>query len=1010
MLSALLPTVEHIIQIGDHEQLRPQINNFGLSLESKQGVLYQLDRSQFERLSVGIPGRPRIPVAQLDVQRRMRPSISALIRETLYPGIKDHSSTRGLREVVGLRKNLFWLDHDHLEDGVSSEMHHKSHSNAWEGAMVHALVRHIVRQGVYSSSDIAVLTPYTGQLQKLRAAMRSDFEIVVSDRDQDALDRDGISPETFSFDENLLESTRRDGKSGLAKKKLCDLLRVATVDNFQGEEAKVVIVSLVRSNEAQKVGFLRTTNRINVLLSRAQCGMYLIGNSKTYANVKMWQKVIELLRASDSVGKSLELRCPRHKETPIEVSEPEDFPRHSPEGGCSQKCAWRLPDCGHMCLARCHSESMHRTFSCPQPCKRLHQPCGHTCQKPTCGEDCGKCVILLRDVELPCGHFKDALACHIAQKPTLVRCQVNIERTVPKCGHIVDVACFQDVAAEDYSCPMPCNMLLSCGHICPGTCGSCQKESTDAVAAESSHKKCRKICGNPFGTCNHYCHKPCHQGTDCGLCVAPCEVQCRHSNCALTCSEGCTPCVENCSWACEHQGACTMPCAAPCNRLLCDIRCEELLPCGHRCPSLCGEVCPIDLCKECDMALDARVDLLEMKVYAGIDVDLTPVVVLGCGHFFTAETLDGSVDMSIAYRSDHAGRFTALADFVGAFVKMPLCPDCKRPVRQHATRRYNRIINRAVADESAKRFLVAGKNELKTLNLQLDDVQEELAASQSNILRSINRVPEGRRINMESQFLTRYENSQKLHRKIRSFCRKTSDRYRPSHKLFEATMHALEKLKPDDVSEGLVGLSLENSPRPTERDRRVALAGEMALLKVEYLTLEDMLGLLRALRHVALAQPLKWPGGSPLLRVKPFLETCASFISSCNAEALPKLAVEVTLYHARVAQMYQFCSSSDEAAMARAIGFVEDAKTNLEKAVLLCEQPFQHANDLKEAVEETTRLLRRERYETVSSEEIAAIKRAMVTGRGGLSTNSGHWYNCVNGHPVCLLEYIIYKS
>lgn len=1010
MLSALLPTVEHIIQIGDHEQLRPQINNFGLSLESKQGVLYQLDRSQFERLSVGIPGRPRIPVAQLDVQRRMRPSISALIRETLYPGIKDHSSTHELPEVVGLRKNLFWLDHDHLEDGVSSEMHHKSHSNAWEGAMVHALVRHIVRQGVYSSSDIAVLTPYTGQLQKLRAAMRSDFEIVVSDRDQDALDRDGIGLETLNFDENLLESTRSDVKSGLAKKKLCDLLRVATVDNFQGEEAKVVIVSLVRSNEAQKVGFLRTTNRINVLLSRAQCGMYLIGNSKTYANVKMWQKVIELLRASDSVGESLELCCPRHKETPIEVSEPEDFPRHSPEGGCSQKCAWRLPNCGHMCLARCHSESMHRTFSCPQPCKRLHQPCGHTCQKPTCGEDCGKCVILLRDIELPCGHFKDALACHIAQKLTLVRCQVTIERKVPKCGHIVDVACSQDVTAEAYSCPMPCNMFLSCGHICPGTCGSCQKESTDAVAADSSHKKCRKICGKPFGTCNHYCHKPCHEGTDCGLCVAPCEVQCRHSKCALTCSEGCTPCVENCSWACEHQGACTMPCAAPCNRLPCDIRCEELLPCGHRCPSLCGEICPIDLCKECDMALDARVDLLEMRVYAEIDVDLTPIVVLGCGHSFTAETLDGSVDMSIAYRSDHAGRFTALADFVGAFVKMPLCPDCKRPVRQHATRRYNRIINRAVADESAKRFLVAGKNELKNLSLLLDDVQEELAASQSNILRFINRVPEDRKINMESHFQTRYENSQKLHRKIRSFCRKTSDRYRPSHKLFEATMHALEKLKPDDASQGLIGLSLENPPRPTERDRRVALAGEMALLKVEYLTLEDMLGLLRALRHVTLAQPLKWPGGSPLLRVKPFLETCASFMCGCNAEALPKLAVEVTLYHARVAQMYQFCSSSDEAAMARAIDFVEDAKTNLEKAVLLCEQPFQHAKDLKEAVEETTRLLRRERYETVSSEEIAAIKRAMVTGRGGLSTNSGHWYNCVNGHPVCLLEYITYKS
>jgi hypothetical protein len=46
MISAMLPTVEHFIQIGDHQQLRPSINNFeDLSLESKQGALYQLDRS-----------------------------------------------------------------------------------------------------------------------------------------------------------------------------------------------------------------------------------------------------------------------------------------------------------------------------------------------------------------------------------------------------------------------------------------------------------------------------------------------------------------------------------------------------------------------------------------------------------------------------------------------------------------------------------------------------------------------------------------------------------------------------------------------------------------------------------------------------------------------------------------------------------------------------------------------------------------------------------------------------
>jgi hypothetical protein len=180
MISALLPSVEHFIQIGDHQQLRPQINNHGLSLESRQGTPYQLDRSQFERLSVGEPGRSSFPVAQLNVQRRMRPEISTLIRTTIYPRLIDHETTKNLPDVVGMRKNVFWLDHENMEEVPDADRHQKSRSNDWEVDMTHALVRHIVRQGVYRSSDIAVLTLYIGHLQKLRTKMRSDFEIVLS--------------------------------------------------------------------------------------------------------------------------------------------------------------------------------------------------------------------------------------------------------------------------------------------------------------------------------------------------------------------------------------------------------------------------------------------------------------------------------------------------------------------------------------------------------------------------------------------------------------------------------------------------------------------------------------------------------------------------------------------------------------------------------------------------------------------------------------------------------------
>jgi hypothetical protein len=325
-------------------------------------------------------------------------------------------------------------------------------------------------------------------------------------------------------------------------------------------------------------------------------------------------------------------------------------------------------------------------------------------------------------------------------------------------------------------------------------------------------------------------------------------------------------------------------------------------------------------------------------------------------------------------------------------------------VRQYVTRRYNRIINRAVADESSKRFLVTGKSQLKKIDIELEKLQEELAASHSNFSRSMNMFHGGQKTLFDRRFKARYADCDKLRIRIKDVRRRTSERYQPSHKLYEATIHALRKKKTDGLREKLANLCLEDTRQPVERDRRVTLAGEMALLKLDFVTLEDKLGISVALsRSATSTQDFQWPGGSPHLLVKPFLQTCASFISVCGTEALPKLAVEATLYHARLAQMYQSCRLLDEADMARAMEFVADAKKNLESASIMCEQPFQHAEKLREAVQETIQLLQRERYEAVSPEEVAAIKRAMVTGPTGLASHSGHWYNCVNGHPVRFL-------
>ena len=153
-----------------------------------------------------------------------------------------------------MRDRLFWLDHNEWEDhSNASTAQQTSHSNVYEISLVEAMVTHLIRQGIYKSDDIVVLTPYVRQLQKIRNQLARSFDIVIDDRDVDEMRNKG-----------LFEDPATKGRA--FKAMLTERLRIATVDNFQGEEAKVVIVSLVRSNQERRCGFLKTRNRINVLL------------------------------------------------------------------------------------------------------------------------------------------------------------------------------------------------------------------------------------------------------------------------------------------------------------------------------------------------------------------------------------------------------------------------------------------------------------------------------------------------------------------------------------------------------------------------------------------------------------------------------------------------------------------------------------------------------------------------------------------------------------------------
>lgn len=86
----------------------------------------------------------------------------------------------------------------------------------------------------------------------------------------------------------------------LAKKQLPDLVHCATIDSFQGQEAAVVIISLVRSNEEGNLGFLSEYRRMNVALTRAQQKLIVVGDSATIGNDAFYGQLMEYVEEQNA--------------------------------------------------------------------------------------------------------------------------------------------------------------------------------------------------------------------------------------------------------------------------------------------------------------------------------------------------------------------------------------------------------------------------------------------------------------------------------------------------------------------------------------------------------------------------------------------------------------------------------------------------------------------------------------------------------------------------------------
>lgn len=127
------------------------------------------------------------------------------------------------------------------------------------------------------------------------------------------------------------------------------------MENYQGEENRIILLSLVRNNEKNNIGYLTMKNRICVALSRSREGLFIIGNQDLLAQCsETWKSICKKLKSQKSIDEILPLQCEKHN-TLIEIKTPGDFKSVNEYGGCDLDCGSIL-DCGHLCTNKCHTD------------------------------------------------------------------------------------------------------------------------------------------------------------------------------------------------------------------------------------------------------------------------------------------------------------------------------------------------------------------------------------------------------------------------------------------------------------------------------------------------------------------------------------------------------------------------------------------------------------------------------------------------------------------------------
>ncbi len=265
-----------VLLVGDHRQLLPMTERAvlkGLRVEMPDTPRNEFERSDFERAYLSRYGREN--GRTLTEQYRMAPRICDLVSKIFYEPDGVRLTTSEDREAdpafVGpfctpLAEPVTWVDTsdepDHAE--IPASWDKTTFSNDAEAEAVIRLLERIAAEAnlveaLYigkSQTPIGVICMYSAQRAKIEQAF--------SRRPWDLRFR--------------------------------NIVRIDTVDSYQGKENAIVIVSLVRCNDPGDQGHVRIPNRCNVALSRAKERLFIVGARTMWGRVpKRWpmRKVLD---------------------------------------------------------------------------------------------------------------------------------------------------------------------------------------------------------------------------------------------------------------------------------------------------------------------------------------------------------------------------------------------------------------------------------------------------------------------------------------------------------------------------------------------------------------------------------------------------------------------------------------------------------------------------------------------------------------------------------------------